>query len=134
MLKLFLGVNQRQLIDRIQEQGAVIFSCTPPVSVICRIRAPDGLLAIAQQQHGQLSDMDAILAAKKNPFLSLLKALKSLAILERFCALQMLLDSMALSFATAAQIFTIQTSFVPALDVVSPFTAKAAGDPVAKEQ
>lgn len=67
--ELFLGVNERQLIDRIQEQGAVIFSCTPPV--FCKMsyrERPDGLLAIAQQQHGQLSDMDAILAAKKNPF------------------------------------------------------------------
>lgn len=66
--ELFLGTNERQLIKSAAEAGATIVHC--PKSLFAKISyrdRPDGLLAIAPQQHKSLKDLAALLAAKTIP-------------------------------------------------------------------
>jgi RNA methyltransferase, TrmH family len=74
--QLFLGSNEHALIQKIRDQGAQVFECTDKVfrKVSYRDR-PDGLLAIAPQQHLALSDMDRYFK-NQNPFLVIAEAIE----------------------------------------------------------
>lgn len=62
----FLGKNEQTLIDHCK---ASLWECTPDVFAKISYRdRPDGLLAIAPQQHLSLEALEPILKAKKNPF------------------------------------------------------------------
>ena len=71
--ELFLGGNEKTLIERAHVQGAELLSCTPAVFQKLSYRdRPDGLLAVAPQQHLSLSD----LKLKEVPFLVIAEALE----------------------------------------------------------
>ena len=65
--KLYLGINEEELVSRIQERGAKVFNCLESVfrKISYRDR-PDGLLVIAPQSHLTLED---IILPKKEPAL-----------------------------------------------------------------
>lgn len=67
---LFLGENEQALIECILRKGGAILTCSEPVfrKISYRDR-PDGLLALAPQQHPKLDDLDKKLLGKKSPFL-----------------------------------------------------------------
>lgn len=67
---LFLGENEAVLINRLKRGGATLLSCSEQVfrKISYRDR-PDGLLAIAKQQHLSLQEMQKLLENKKNPFI-----------------------------------------------------------------
>lgn len=73
--ELFLGENETELIRRISDSGAQIFSC--PESVFRKISyrdRPDGLLAVAPQIHRTLQDLEKSLST--NPFLLVAEAIE----------------------------------------------------------
>lgn len=74
---LFLGANEEALIARVQRQGARLFECTEQVFHKLSYRdRPDGLLAVAMQQHLTLGDLDQRLKATSNPFLIVAEAIE----------------------------------------------------------
>ena len=65
--ELFLGTNEPELIAK---AGGETVECTKEVFEKLSYRdRPDGLLATAPQRHLGLSDLEKLLAKKKNPFL-----------------------------------------------------------------
>lgn len=71
--QLFLGSNEEVLIERIKTRGAQVFVCSEAVFQKLSYRdRPDGLIAIAPQQHLSLQE----LALKKNPFLIVAEAIE----------------------------------------------------------
>lgn len=75
--ELFLGSNEDSLIDCIEKQGVPVFDCTKAVFEKMSYRdRPDGLLAIAPQQHKQLSDITKTIKSKKNPLVLIAEAIE----------------------------------------------------------
>jgi TrmH family RNA methyltransferase len=74
---LFLGSNEKILISRIQKKGTGLFTCTEKVfrKISYRDR-PDGLIALANQKHLTLVDLEAIIRQKSNPFLVVAEAIE----------------------------------------------------------
>jgi len=69
--ELFLGENEWTLIEQIQQTGVSIFQCSETVfrKISYRDR-PDGLIAIARQEHLSLQDLEKILGKlERSPFL-----------------------------------------------------------------
>lgn len=75
--ELFLGSNEKALIQRIQNNGAQIIHCSENVfhKISYRDR-PDGLLAIAPQRQRSLKDLETLLKNKENPFLVVAEAIE----------------------------------------------------------
>jgi TrmH family RNA methyltransferase len=74
---LFLGVNEQTLIQRVKQQGAQLFECSEKVFQKLSYRdRPDGLIAVAKQQHLTLNDLQASIVAKENPFLIVAEAIE----------------------------------------------------------
>lgn len=76
--ELFLGTNEEALIARLEKKGAKLFSCSEQVfrKISYRDR-PDGLIAIAPQQHLTLKDLERILSKKKTtPLLLVAEAIE----------------------------------------------------------
>lgn len=66
----FLGSNEKALIDKIAAKGALLYRCSPHVFAKLSYRdRPDGLLAVAQQKHRNLNDLQKVLPTDKAPFL-----------------------------------------------------------------
>lgn len=75
--EIFLGTNEWNLINNLEQRGAVIYACTPEVfSKISYRDRPDGLLAIAPQKKLDLNDLKTILQTKENPFLIVAEAIE----------------------------------------------------------
>lgn len=75
--ELFLGTNEPALIGRVRDSGARLFSCTEQVFRKLSYRdRPDGLLAVAPQQHLTLKDLEKILKGKQRPFLAIAEAIE----------------------------------------------------------
>lgn len=69
----FLGSNENQLIERVQQQGAHLFQCSKQVFEKISYRdRPDGLVATAPQRHLKVED----LVLSKNPFLVVAEAIE----------------------------------------------------------
>jgi TrmH family RNA methyltransferase len=67
--ELFLGENEKGLIDKINYSGAQVFSCDPKVFKKLSYRdRPDGLIAIAKQMKYSLAFLEQKMKIKKNPF------------------------------------------------------------------
>lgn len=67
--KLFLGENEKDLIEKIRKSGAQLFECEEKVFRKLSYRdRPDGLVAVAKQMKLSLSAFDEKIKAKKNPF------------------------------------------------------------------
>jgi TrmH family RNA methyltransferase len=72
--EFFLGSNERALIVQAQAES---LETTPEVFAKISYRdRPDGILAIAPQHHLTLSDLDLLLAKKKNPFLVIAESIE----------------------------------------------------------
>lgn len=75
--KLFLGTNEKALIEQIRKSGAEIVHCSEHVFQKLSYRdRPDGLVAIAVQMQRSLRDLVAALASKKDPFLIVAEAIE----------------------------------------------------------
>lgn len=75
--ELFLGENEGALIKELQSRGAQIFSCTATLFQKISYRdRPDGLIAIASQQHQSLEDLRKHLKGNQNPFLVVAEAIE----------------------------------------------------------
>lgn len=75
--EFFLGSNEDTLIARLKEQGAQIFLCSEQLFNKMSYRdRPDGLIAIATQEHLTLQHLDKLLAGNKNPFLVIAEAIE----------------------------------------------------------
>jgi TrmH family RNA methyltransferase len=73
----FLGSNENALIETIVGRGAKLIPCSKQVFAKISYRdRPDGLLAIAPQQHLGLNDLEKILKNKSNPFLIVAEAIE----------------------------------------------------------
>lgn len=74
---LFLGTNETALIARLKNRGVQVFSCNEPVFRKLSYRdRPDGLVAVARQQHKGLDWLENHLKTKKNPFLIVAEAIE----------------------------------------------------------
>lgn len=74
---LFLGSNEGALIATLKSRGVQIFSCSESVFRKLSYRdRPDGLVAIATQQHKGLDWLEKDLKGKKNPFLIVAEAIE----------------------------------------------------------
>lgn len=66
--QFFLGDNEQELIQRFQERGTKVLSCSPDVFRKMSYRdRPDGLLAVAPQTRQGLDALDAHLKTIKHP-------------------------------------------------------------------
>lgn len=75
--ELFLGSNEDALISRLEQQGTKIFSCTEAVFRKLSYRdRPDGLVAVAPQQHLTLEHLHQQLANTPSPFLVVAEAIE----------------------------------------------------------
>lgn len=74
---LFLGSNEKQLIEKIKEKGATTYSCTKEVfqKVSYRDR-PDGLIALAPQKHHLIEELGSLLNKEGSPFLIVAEAIE----------------------------------------------------------
>jgi RNA methyltransferase, TrmH family len=75
--ELFLGANEDALIQRIKSSGCHVLSCSPAVFKKMSYRdRPDGLIAVAPQQHLSLQDLQKEIINKPNPFLVVAEAIE----------------------------------------------------------
>lgn len=75
--ELFLGSNEQSLIDRLKKQGCHLYHCSDKVFQKLSYRdRPDGLIAVAQQQHLRLQDLDALFHGEHVPFLVVAEAIE----------------------------------------------------------
>lgn len=75
--ELFLGSNEDALITRLQARGAKLYSCSEPLFRKMSYRdRPDGLIAVASQQHLGLNELDTQLKDKPAPFLIVAEAIE----------------------------------------------------------
>lgn len=75
--EFFLGTNEDALIQRIKFSGTKVFSCNKSVFAKMSYRdRPDGLIAIAPQQHRNLQVLHQKLAKTHNPFLVVAEAIE----------------------------------------------------------
>lgn len=74
---LFLGANEDALIQRAQASGAKVLTCSEKVfhKISYRDR-PDGLLAIAPQDHLDIHNLDSIIRRKANPLLLIAESIE----------------------------------------------------------
>lgn len=75
--ELFLGTNEEALIDRLHSRGVLLYNC--PEAVFRKISyrdRPDGLIAIAKQQHLSLEDLNKQLEGNVAPFLVIAEAIE----------------------------------------------------------
>lgn len=74
---LFLGVNEPSLIKRIIDKGGRLLKCSEAVfrKISYRDR-PDGLLALAPQQHLTLNDLNHKIQHQHSPFLVVAEAIE----------------------------------------------------------
>lgn len=71
--ELFLGSNERTLINRLASKGTEVFECSEPVFRKMSYRdRPDGLIAVAPQRHFGLSDI----RLKPRPFFIVAEAIE----------------------------------------------------------
>jgi TrmH family RNA methyltransferase len=75
--KLFLGENEQTLIERVVQKGGRLLNCSEAVfrKISYRDR-PDGLLALAPQQHLKLKDLDKNMLRSQAPFLVVAEAIE----------------------------------------------------------
>lgn len=74
---LFLGSNESFLIERLKERGTKIFHCSESIFKKLSYRdRPDGLLAVALQQHLSCSDLDKLLKHNPEPLLFVAEAIE----------------------------------------------------------
>lgn len=75
--ELFLGTNEKTLIKKIVDKGATLWQCTPAVfhKISYRDR-PDGLIALAPQQHHSLKELEKYIPPNKPPFLVIAEAIE----------------------------------------------------------
>lgn len=74
---LFLGSNEEALIARIKSNGAQTFSCNEAVFRKLSYRdRPDGLLAVAPQQHMSLNMLEGEIKGVKAPFFIVAEAIE----------------------------------------------------------
>lgn len=75
--ELFLGENEQSLIERVTRKGGRLWTCSEAVfrKISYRDR-PDGLLALAPQQHLLLSDLEKKLVLRPAPFLVVAEAIE----------------------------------------------------------
>lgn len=74
---LFLGSNEGSLIATLKNRGVQVFSCNETVFRKLSYRdRPDGLVAVATQQHKDLNWLEEYLKGKKNPFLIVAEAIE----------------------------------------------------------
>lgn len=67
--KLFLGVNEQQLIEQISSSNADVYTCPPHIFEKLSYRdRPDGLLAVAVQMKVRLEDLLARIEKNRDPF------------------------------------------------------------------
>ena len=75
--ELFLGENESALIAKLQGSGARIIEASESVFRKMSYRdRPDGLLAIARQNHNTLTDLDKLLKGNDRPFLVVAEAIE----------------------------------------------------------
>lgn len=75
--ELFLGSNEGALIARLSARGTQVFACTETVFRKLSYRdRPDGLVAIAPQQHLTLQDLQNKLSNTASPFLVVAEAIE----------------------------------------------------------
>lgn len=75
--ELFLGSNEGALIEQIKRNGAKLIRCTEAIFRKLSYRdRPDGLLAMAPQQHLTLTDLESKLPSDKSPFLVVAEAIE----------------------------------------------------------
>ena len=75
--ELFLGSNEGQLIERAAAAGGRVIACTEKVFRKLSYRdRPDGLLAVAPQEHKSLHDLGGMLKGNDNPFLIVAEAIE----------------------------------------------------------
>jgi len=75
--ELFLGSNEEELIATVVKGGVQLCQCAEHVFRKLSYRdRPDGLLAIAVQQHKSLADLQELLAGKASPFLIVAEAIE----------------------------------------------------------
>lgn len=75
--ELFLGSNEPALIERVQSRGATLYRCNKAVFQKISYRdRPDGLIAVAPQQHRNLSDLDAFVRSESSPFFVIAEAIE----------------------------------------------------------
>lgn len=73
----FLGINEPDLIEKIQETQCPIYTCTESVfSKLSYRDRPDGLVAIAHQMRHTLQDLVARITNKSHPFLLIAEAIE----------------------------------------------------------
>ncbi|MBA3958278.1 MAG: RNA methyltransferase [Parachlamydiaceae bacterium] len=75
--ELFLGSNEDALLSRLRSKGTQILTCTEPVfrKISYRDR-PDGLVAVAPQQHIDLTTLQEQFKANKSPLLVVAEAIE----------------------------------------------------------
>jgi TrmH family RNA methyltransferase len=75
--ELFLGTNEKALIDQIQNQKIEVIVCSKQVFQKLSYRdRPDGMLAVAVQMRQFLKDLVSKLGGKKDPFLVIAEAIE----------------------------------------------------------
>lgn len=75
--ELFLGSNEKFLIERMQIKGIQVINCTKPVFEKISYRdRPDGLIGLAPQRHLALNDFNKILINNPAPFLVVAEAIE----------------------------------------------------------
>jgi len=75
--ELFLGLNEEDLIARLQKNRVPVLPCSEAVFRKLSYRdRPDGLLAVAPQQHKTVAHLEQLLKNKKNPFLIVAEAIE----------------------------------------------------------
>ena len=75
--ELFLGTNEKALIDLIISRGAQLFCCSSQVFHKSSYRdRPDGLIGIAPQKHQTLNDLEKYIKNKAAPFLVVAEAIE----------------------------------------------------------
>lgn len=75
--ELFLGVNEQALIQRLLARGGQMFNCTKAVFQKISYRdRPDGLIAVAPQQHRSIADLDRMVQFDPPPFFVIAEAIE----------------------------------------------------------
>lgn len=74
---LFLGSNEEALIARLKARGANVFTCNESAFGKLSYRdRPDGLVAVAPQQHMTLAELQKKIVKKASPFLIVAEAIE----------------------------------------------------------
>lgn len=75
--EFFLGSNEQDLIELIDDAGAEIFKCAPKIFEKISYRdRPDGLMAVAHQMKHKLKDLSITATKQKDPFFIIAEAIE----------------------------------------------------------